>query len=49
MSRNISKGGVSQPPGPEEDTVDMAELMNGNVLFAGKAPSNFGETGVASM
>ena len=39
---------MSQPPGPEEDTVDMAELMNGNILEAGDTATNRGKTDVVS-
>ena len=48
MSRSTSRGDVSQPPGPEEDTVDMAELMNGNILEAGNTATNRGKTDVVS-
>lgn len=39
MSRNTNGGEVSKPPGPGEDTVDLAELLDGKVLEAGKRPS----------
>jgi len=49
MSCKLSKGGISQPPGPEEETVDMAELLNGKVLEAGNTPSYHGRADSKSM